>query len=111
MSLQSFVKDLIVSVIEDPKTQTAIENIIGNLITKQILPLVPVATAAAAKAAVDEIVKKIPELSGVVDVVHVADEARDALNKIIPDFDLGIPALDNLIDFWRPKSVTPPPKP
>lgn len=103
MSLQTYLKDLIVAVIADPKTQTAAENILGTLITTRILPLVPVAAAAAAKAAVDEIVAKTPALEGVVDVVKVGGEVRNALNDLIPDIDLGIPALDQLIDWWRPK--------
>jgi hypothetical protein len=103
VSIKSWVVEVIGQAAADERVQTAVENVLGKLITTRILPLVPVAAAAAAKAAVDEIVEKVPALEGVVDAVHVADKARNALNEIIPDVDLGIPALDELLDWWRPK--------
>lgn len=103
-ALNHFVSDIFINVVSDEKVQQAAKNILGQLITEQILPLVPVAVSAAVKAAVDEVIAKVPGISGVVDAVHVADEARNALNNLIPDIDFGIPALDNLLDFWRPKS-------
>lgn len=102
MSIRNFIKELILDVISDERTKTTVIEILGKLITTQILPLLPVAVAAASKAAVDEIVEKIPALEGVVDLVKVADRSRDALNDLIPDIDFGIPALDNLLDWWRP---------
>lgn len=98
-----FLSGLIISVLTSDKVQAAIKDLLGQLITERILPLVPVAVGAAVKAAVDEIVEKVPALEGVVDVVKATDAARDTLNNLIPDIDLGIPALDNLLDFWRPK--------
>jgi len=38
-------------------------------------------------------------------VDEVIDRVREDLNNAIPDFDLGVPALDDLIDFWRPREV------
>lgn len=101
--MQKFLAGLIIQVLTNEKVQQTIRDLLGKLITERILPLVPVATAAAAKAAVDQIVEKIPALEGVVDVVKVGDDARVALNNLIPDVDIGIPAIDDLLDFWRPK--------
>lgn len=101
--MQSFLLKLLVNVLSDPKVQAAIKNLLGQLITERILPLVPVAVGAAVKAAVDELVERVPGIEGVVDVVKATDAARDTLNALLPDIDIGIPAIDNLLDFWRPK--------
>lgn len=100
--MQSFFVGIIVKVLSDPKVQQYIKDLLGQLITERILPLVPVAIGAAVKAAVDGIVEKVPGLDGVVDIAHATNAARDELNNLIPDIDFGIPALDNLLDFWRP---------
>lgn len=102
--MQKFLTGLIISVFTSDEVQAAIKNLLGQLITERILPLVPVAVGAAVKAAVDEVIEKVPGLEGVVDVVKATDAARDNLNDILPDIDFGIPALDNLLDFWRPKN-------
>lgn len=102
--MQKFLAGLIITVFTSDAVQAAIKNLLGQLITERILPLVPVAVGAAVKAAVDEVVEKVPGLEGVVDVVKATDAARDNLNHLIPDIDFGIPALDNLLDFWRPKN-------
>lgn len=101
--MQKFFTTLIVNVLTDPKVQQYIKDLLGQLITERILPLVPVAIGAAVKAAVDGIVEKVPGIEGVVDIAHATNAARDELNKLIPDLDFGIPALDDLLDFWRPK--------
>jgi hypothetical protein len=102
--MQNFFAGIISKVLSDPKVQQFIKDLLGQLITERILPLVPVAVGAAVKAAVDELVTKVPGIEGVVDVVKATDAARDTLNHLIPDIDFGIPALDNLLDFWRPKN-------
>jgi hypothetical protein len=102
--VKKFLTDLIVNVFTSEQVQTAIKNLLGQLITERILPLVPVAVGAAVKAAVDELVERVPGIEGVVDVVKATDAARNTLNDLIPDVDFGIPALDQLLDFWRPKS-------
>lgn len=102
--MQNFIVGILVKVLSDPKVQQFIKDLLGQLITERILPLVPVAVSAAVKAAVDEVVQKVPGIEGVVDAVHIADEARHTLNNLIPDIDFGIPALDDLLDFWRPKN-------
>jgi len=106
--LKDFAADVFIKVISDPTVQETVKKLLGSIIAEQILPLVPVAVGAATKAAVDEVVKKFPGaqdvIDGVVDIAHTTDAARDELNKLIPDIDFGIPALDNLLDFWRPKN-------
>jgi hypothetical protein len=102
--MDKFLTKLIVNVFTDEQVQAAIKKLLGQLITEQILPLVPVAVGAAVKAAIDEVIQKVPGIEGVVDVVKATDAARDTLNHLIPDIDFGIPALDNLLDFWRPKN-------
>lgn len=101
--MQSFIVGILTKVLSDPKVQQFIRDLLGQLITERILPLVPVAVTAAVKAAMDQLIEKVPGIEGVVDVVHVADEARNALNNLIPDVDIGIPAIDDLMDFWRPR--------
>src|SRR5258707_260886 len=96
--MQSFFISIIIKVLSDPKVQQYIKDLLGGLITERILPLVPLAVASATKA----ITEAIPNVA-TAQIDHVADTIRTDLNKVIPDFDLGIPALDNLLDFWRPK--------
>lgn len=112
--LQDFAAGVVTKVLADPKVQQFIKDLLGGLITERILPLVPVAAASASKAAVDELVQKFPQLAeiiktaggierDVVSVVNVAETVRKDLNSLIPDLDTGIPQLDQLMDFWRPK--------
>jgi hypothetical protein len=96
--VQSFIISILIKVLSDPKVQQSIKNLLGDLITERILPLVPLAVASATKA-ITEALPNIPTAA----IEHVADSIRNDLNHAIPDFDLGIPALDNLLDFWRPK--------
>jgi triosephosphate isomerase len=102
--MQKFLTAIIISVLTDEKVQAVIKNLLGQLITERILPLVPVAVGAAVKASMDQLIAKVPGIEGVVDVVHATDAARENLNTLLPDIDFGIPALDNLLDFWRPKA-------
>ena len=101
--MQSFIAGILVKVLTNPVVQAKIKELLGQLIVERILPLIPVVTAAAAKAAVDQVIAKIPGIEGVVDVVKVAEDTRVTLNELIPDIDIGVPVLDDLIDFWRPK--------
>lgn len=102
--MQKFLTGLIISVLTNEDVQKAIKNLLGQLITERILPLIPVAVGAAVKAGMDELIERVPGIEGVIDVVQATDAARNSLNTIIPDIDFGIPALDDLLDFWRPKN-------
>jgi hypothetical protein len=99
-SVNTIIVNLLLAALKNEKVQEAIGDFISKIVTQKLLPLLPLAAAAAAKAVADQ----IPQLSDVADVVQVADEVRDRLNEVIPDVDFGIPALDGLMDFWRPKA-------
>jgi hypothetical protein len=101
--MQAFLLKLILGVLTNEQVQKQIKDLLGQLITERILPLVPVAVGAAVKAGMDELIERVPGIEGVVDIVKTTDAARDNLNELIPDIDFGIPALDNLLDFWRPR--------
>ena len=95
--MQSFITGIIVKVLSDERVQQMIKELIGKVITEQILPLLPVAVTTA----VDAAIKQIPGVDNIKDVVGVADTVRNSLNDIIPDIDL--PGIGDLTDFWRPK--------
>lgn len=98
--MQSFIIGILIKVLSDPKVQAMIKNLLSDLITEKIAPLIPLAAASAAHAFAD----LIPGVTHTVeDVVAVANTVRDDLNKMIPDIDIGIPLIDNIMDAWRPK--------
>jgi hypothetical protein len=97
--VETFVANVVIKVLLDDRVQAKIKELLGGVITESILPLVPVAVASAVNAAIQQ----IPGVENVKDVAGIANTVRDDLNKIIPDIDVGIPALDDLLDFWRPK--------
>lgn len=97
--METFVANVVIKVLLDDRVQAKIKELLGGVITESILPLVPVAVASAVNAAIQQ----IPGVENVKDVAGIANTVRDDLNKIIPDIDVGIPALDDLLDFWRPK--------
>lgn len=101
--MQKFLVGIIVGVLSNEQVQKVIKDLLGQLITERILPLVPVAVGAAVKAGMDELIERVPGIEGVIDVVQATDAARNSLNDILPDIDFGIPALDDLLDFWRPR--------
>lgn len=99
--MQAFLLKLALAILEDPKFQAAVENILGKLITERILPLVPIAVGAAVKSAVDEVVDKVPGINAVVDVVSTTESAIGALTNLIPG--IVLPVLGDIENFWKPK--------
>ena len=97
--MNTFIVNLLLGALKNQKVQDAVGDFVSRVVTQKLLPLLPLAAAAAAKAVADQ----IPQLAGVADVAQVADEVRDKLNAAIPDIDFGVPALDGLLDLWRPK--------
>ena len=97
--MNTIIVNLLLAALKNEKVQQAVGDFISGIVTQKLLPLLPLAAAAAAKAVADQ----IPQLANVANVAEVADEVRDRLNEAIPDVDFGIPALDELLDFWRPK--------
>ena len=98
--LTKFVSTIIVSVLKDEDVQQFIKDLLSGVITEKVLPLLPIAIGAAVEGVVD----KIEGIEMVGDAIDVANDVRDTLNTIIPDFDTGIKAIDDLMDIWRPKN-------
>lgn len=104
MGMQEFATGVITKVLADKKVQEFIENTLSSIITKKIAPLVPLAAAAAVKSLFESVPALAHLKDEIGDVVQVADQTREELNKIIPDIDIGIPLIDNFLDVWRPKA-------
>jgi hypothetical protein len=96
--MNAIVVNLLLAALRNPRVQEAVGDFLSRVVTEKLLPLLPLAAAAAAKAVTDQ----IPQLANVADVREVTDQVRERLNDAIPDVDFGIPALDELMDFWRP---------
>lgn len=98
--MQDFIAAVLIKALLDPKVQQQIKNLLSELISEKIAPLVPLAAASAAHA----LVGLIPGVTHTIeDVVTVADKVREDLNQAIPDINIGIPLIDDLLDAWRPQ--------
>jgi hypothetical protein len=99
---RAFVEDLLAS----EKVQAAGEALLGRVITKQIVPLIPVAAGTAAAAAIEQALKRFPgvddAIETTVDTVESIQGAQHALDGLLPDIDFGGP-VDAILDFWRPR--------
>lgn len=98
--MQNFIIGILIKVLTDPNVQASIEKLLGNIIAKQILPLIPVAVGAAVKAGVDELITKVPGIEGVVDVVKTTESAVSSIESIVGN----IPVLGDILKNW---GVTP----
>jgi hypothetical protein len=97
--MQSFIVGILIKVLSDPKVMAQIEKLIGNIIAKQILPVIPVAIGAAVKAGVDDIIDHIPGVSGVVDIVKTTEGAVTSIEQIVGN----IPVIGDILTGWIPK--------
>ena len=98
--MQKFFTNVIIAVLTDPKVQVMIENLLSKLITEKISPLIPLAAASAAHA----FAALMPNVThDIEDVVKVADTVRSDLNKAIPEINIGIPLIDDIVNAWRPQ--------
>lgn len=97
--MQAFLLKLILSVLSNPEVQAQIEKLIGNVIAKQILPVIPVAIGAAVKAGVDDIIEHIPGVSGVVDVVKTTESAAASIVDLIPGLG-SLPVIGDVLKSW-----------
>jgi hypothetical protein len=95
----NFLIGLLIKAAQNQKVQDAISDFVGKLITEKILPLLPLMAAAAADAIVD----MIPGAEHVENLDNIVDKIREDLHNKVPDVDFGIPALDNALDWWRPR--------
>lgn len=102
--MQSFILGILIKLIADPKTQEVLKKLLGelvnDLITQKFMPLIPLAAASAAHAFAGLIPGVAPAIQ---DVVSVANTVRNDLNQAIPQINLGIPLIDDIINAWRPK--------
>lgn len=99
--MQKFLAGLIIRVLTSEQVRTMLKNILSELITEKVTPLIPLAAASAAQT----FANLIPGVTATAeDVVQTANKVREDLNRAIPDIDLGIPLIDNILDVWRPKS-------
>lgn len=101
--MQNFIVGILTKVLSDPKVQTFIKNLLSDLITEKIAPLIPLAVGSAMHALEEKIpgVKEAEQIIGT--AVDAAENIRQDLNTLIPDIDIGIPLIDNIIDAWRPR--------
>ena len=98
--MNTLIVNLILTAMRSDKVQQAVGEFISTIVTEKLLPLLPIVAAAAAKAVTDQLSDVVD-----VDVADIANTVRDRLNEAIPDMDFGIPTLDDLMDFWRPKGT------
>lgn len=99
--MTKFFISVLVGLAKNEDVQAVVYKILNKLVTERLAPLFPVLAASAAKSAVDQIIEKVPGLEGVVDIIKVADDARNTLDELIPDIDF--PGIGDLTDFWRPR--------
>src|SRR5260370_147752 len=81
--LKDFTIDVLAGVYADPRVQAAL----AKLIHEQVMPLIPLAAAAAAKALDDQISKKFssvlnmdPDIPGISDVFDLSEIIRTTMN-------------------------------
>lgn len=98
--MQSFIIGILVKVLSDKSVQAILKNLLSDLITEKIAPLIPLAAASAAHAFAGLMPGVTHEIA---DVVKVAETVRKDLNAAIPNINIGIPLIDDLINAWRPQ--------
>lgn len=98
--LENFVLSILVKLLSNPEVMAQIEKLIGNIIAKQILPVVPIAIGAAVKAGVDDVIAHIPGVSGVVDVVKTTESAAASIVDLIPGLG-SLPIIGDFLNNWK----------
>jgi hypothetical protein len=97
--MQGFIVGILVKVLSDPKVMAQIEKLIGNIVAKQILPVIPVAIGAAVKAGVDDVIQHIPGVNGVVDIVKTTEGAAASIVDLIPGLG-SLPIIGDVLRNW-----------
>jgi hypothetical protein len=97
--VQQFIINIIIKVLTDPKVLAQIEKLIGNIVAKQILPVIPVAIGGAVKTALDELIAKTPGVSGVVDIVKTTESAAASIVNLIPGLG-SLPIIGDVLKGW-----------
>lgn len=97
--MQGFIVGILIKVLTNPDVLAQIEKLIGNIVAKQILPVIPVAIGAAVKAGVDDVIEHIPGISGVVDVVKTTESAAASIVDLIPGLG-SLPIIGDFLKSW-----------
>jgi hypothetical protein len=98
--VESFIVRIILKVLTNPDVWAQIEKLIGNVIARQILPVVPVAVGAAVKAGVDGVIEHIPGVSGVVDIAKTSEAAAASIVNLIPGLG-SLPIIGDVLRGWH----------
>jgi hypothetical protein len=85
--MQSFFASVLIKVLTDPEVQAWLKKegaeLFNDVIAKSVIPVIPVAIGSAVKAAMDELIEKVPGISGVVDVVKTTEAAASGLGELV----------------------------
>ena len=81
-SPKSFIRELVIEVVQDPRTQDSAEKIVGAIMTKYVTSVIP----AAVGAAVDAAMNRLQALNGdgENDIQQVGEAAHDAIDQLLP---------------------------
>lgn len=96
MGVRSWVKELVIDVIEDERAQAAAMALGAKLVTQLVLPVLPVAIGAAIDKAFDRITDL--DQDGKPDIAEVVDSARDSIDKLLPP-GINLPVIGDLGEF------------
>lgn len=77
-SLKSHVHDVVIRLLEDPRTEAALQRIVVQV----VLPVIPVAVGAAVDRAADRLTDL--DQDGRTDAAEVVDAAKGAIDKLLP---------------------------
>lgn len=82
-SPRDFVKGVVKDVITDPDVQASVKNLVGEVVTTYVVPIIPAAVGAAVKefAKVADVNK-----DGKVDVDDAAKAVHDTFDNLLPPF-------------------------
>jgi uncharacterized protein YkvS len=97
--MQNFIVGILIKVLTNPDVLAQIEKLIGNIVAKQILPVIPVAIGAAVKAGVDDVIEHIPGITGVVDAVKTSEAAAASIVDLIPGLG-SLPIIGDFLKSW-----------
>lgn len=91
---------ILLKILDDPRVQERLKQL-----DKYIRSLIAVGASAAATQLWNKVKSDIPGVAQGIEVIGDITEnaagVRDVLDRAIPDYDTGIKAVDDLMDFWR----------
>jgi len=91
---------ILLKILDDPRVKERLQRLDSYVRT-----LIAVGASAAAAQLWNRVKSEIPGvqegIEALGDITEGAAGVRDMLDKAVPDFDTGIKAVDDLMDFWR----------